>query len=82
MYRIYHEPNINRRIPNKEAYDAQIIIHAKRLERNRTGFTNEELYEISMGWRDVDLIQNWTPETYRKSKIKTNHTYLLIKKLK
>ena len=82
MYRIYQEPNINRRIPHKEACDAQIIIHGKRLERNRTYFTNEELFEISMGWQNVDLIQNWTPETYRKSKLKTNKNYLLIKTLK
>ena len=82
MYRIVYETNINRRIPNKEAYEAQIIVHANRLMKNTTHFTNEELYEISMGWRNVDLIHNWTPETYRKSKTKTNHTYLLIKKLK
>lgn len=82
MYRIYYEPNINRRIPHKELCDAQIIIYGKRLERNRTYFTNEELFEITMGWQNVDLIQNWTPETYRKSKLKTNKYYLLIKTLK
>jgi hypothetical protein len=82
MYRIYHEPNINRRILNRDSYDAQIIVHGKRLERNRTNFTNEELFEITMGWFDMDLIHDWTPETYRKSKLKTNKKYLLIKTLK
>jgi hypothetical protein len=82
MYRIVHEPNINRRIPNLELYQAQIVVHAKRLEKNTTYFTNEELFEISMGWTNMDLIQKWTPETYRKSKLKTNYKHLLIKKIK
>jgi hypothetical protein len=82
MYKILHEPNINRNISHKEAYNAHIIVHGKRLERNRTLFTNEELFEISMGWLNMDLIHNWTPETYRKSKLKTNKNYLLIKTLK
>jgi len=33
-----------------------------------------------MGWMNMDLIQGWTPESYRKSKLKTDYTYLLIKK--
>ena len=82
MYRIFHEPNINKRIMGTEHYNSQIVVHAKRLMRNTTGFTNEELYEISMGWRNLDLIQQWTPETYRKSKLKTNYKHLLIKTLK
>jgi hypothetical protein len=82
MYIIIDEPNINKRISHKESYDAHIIVHGKRLERNRTNFTNEELFEISMGWLNMDLIHNWTPETYRKSKLKTNKNYLLIKTLK
>ena len=79
-YRIVHEPNINRRIPNKELYNAQIVVHAKRLQKNNTLFTNEELFEISMGWMNMDLINEWTPESYRKSILKTDYTYLLIKK--
>lgn len=80
MYRIVHEPNINKHIPNLELYNAQIIVQAKRLIKNTTEFTNEELFEISMGWMNTDLIQDWTAETYRKSKIKNDYTYLLIKR--
>lgn len=79
-YRIIHEPNINRIIPNKELYDAQIVVHAKRLMKNTTYFTNEELFEISIGWTNIHLIQDWTPEDYRRSKEKINHKYLLITK--
>lgn len=79
-YRIVHESNINRQIPHKDFNNAQIVVHAKRLMRNRTNFTNEELFEISMGWMNTDLIQEWTPESYRKIKIKTDYTYLLIKR--
>lgn len=80
MYRIVHEPNINKHIPNLELYNAQIIVQAKRLIKNTTEFTNEELFEISMGWMNTDLIQDWTAESYRKSKIKNDYTYLLIKR--
>ena len=80
MYRIVHEPNINKRIPNLELYNAQIVVQAKRLIKNTTEFTNEELFEISMGWMNTDLIQDWTAESYRKSKIKNDYTYLLIKR--
>jgi hypothetical protein len=80
MYRIVYEPNINRRIPNNELYNAQIVVHGIRLQKNQTDFTNVELFEISMGWMNMDLIQEWTPESYRKSKLKTDYTYLLIKK--
>jgi|DEB19_MinimDraft_2_1074335.scaffolds.fasta_scaffold04771_3 hypothetical protein len=80
MYRIVYEPNINRQIPYKELYGAQIVVQGVRLQKNHTDFTNEELFEISMGWMNMDLIQGWTPESYRKSKLKTDYTYLLIKK--
>ena len=80
MYRIVHEPNINKRIPNLELYNAQIVFQAKRLIKNTTEFTNEDLFEISMGWMNTDLIQDWTAESYRKSKIKNDYTYLLIKR--
>lgn len=79
-YIIVHESNINKHIPHKELYNAQIVVQAKRLQKNTTGFTNEELFEISMGWMNMDLIQEWTPESYRKTKIKTDYTYLLIKR--
>jgi hypothetical protein len=82
MYRIIDEPNINRRISSKDAYNAQIVVHAKRLMRNTTHFTNEELFEISLAWEDTELIQQWTPESYRRSKLKNNNKYLLIKTLK
>jgi hypothetical protein len=79
-YIIIHEPNINRQIPHKELYNAHIVVQAKRLMKNRTHFSNEELFEISMGWMNMDLIHEWTPESYRKTKIKTDYTYLLIKR--
>lgn len=77
-YKIIWEKNPNSYISSKLLYEAQIVVQGKRLCKNRTNFTNEELFEITSGWENVYHINDYTPESYRiRNK---NYMHLLIRK--
>jgi hypothetical protein len=78
-YKILKYDNPFGRVKSSEIYEAHIAVINGVLEKNHTPFTAEQLWDITNGWRNMDLINYSNPEMDYSPKTRVSK-YLLIRR--
>jgi hypothetical protein len=80
-YKILKVDNPNCRPSSHRIYEAHIAVLNGVLEKNHTPFTEQQLFYITNGWRNMELIEVSDPNIDYTPKLSVSK-YLLIKRLK
>jgi hypothetical protein len=80
-YKILKVDNPNCRPSSHRIYEAHVVVLNNVLEKNHTPFTAQQLWDITDGWRNMNLIDVSDPNIDYTPKVSVSK-YLLIKRLK
>ena len=80
-YKILKVDNPNCRPSNHKIYEAHVVVLGGKLEKNHTPFTEQQLWDITNGWQNMEFIQVSDPRKDYTPKVSVSK-YLLIKRLK
>ena len=78
-YKILKVDNPNCRPSSHKIYEAHIAVLNGVLEKNHSPFTAQQLWDITNGWKNMDLINESDPSKDYTPKLSVSK-YLLIKR--
>ena len=80
-YKILKVDNPNCRPSSHKIYEAHIVVLDGKLEKNHTPFTAQQLWDITNGWRNMELIEVSDPSIDYTPNLSVSK-YLLIRRLR